>query len=238
VKPNMCNKWRCLIVLYSLMIGANVWAQEPKRETKTISLKHADAQTMVQILHPYRSKTGNIDWERNTNTITISDDPATISVMQKMIEKFDVKMPQLQITLKMLLAEKSDKPQPVPPELGSIAKQLSDVFNYNSFSVMDTAFITAEANKKSIMMVGGEKGYKVYLETSLIEGEGGSIRLKYELDKPRLMTTTEKGTQETLQTLVNTTVELKDGETAILGASKIDGDGKALISIVTMKIKK
>jgi hypothetical protein len=48
---------------------------------------------------------------------------------------------------------------------------------------------------------------------------------------------TGKQPQGIQHTVVRTTVEMKDGETAILGASKIDGEGKALITVVSMGMK-
>jgi hypothetical protein len=155
-----------------------------------------------------------------------------------MIQRFDVRTPQLQITVKLVQAERVEKAQPIPPELAGIAKQLGEVFSYNSFSIKDSAFIATEANREAKLTVAGEKGYAVKLATHLIEGETGTVRLEFKLDKVRQITDREKGILFVNDTLLATTVEMKDGETAILGASKIDGDNKALISVVTLKIKK
>jgi hypothetical protein len=148
-----------------------------------------------------------------------------VEVMLKMVKQFDVKPPQLQLSLRLVLATTGDEPTPVPRELKSVAAQLKEVFNYNRFSVLDKAFIRTEANQMSLLKVGGDKDYTVEVRTELVEGSKSAVRLRFHMWRT-----------QGRQNLIMTTVEIKDGETAILGASRINGEGKALITIVSMKM--
>jgi hypothetical protein len=79
------------------------------------------------------------------------------------------------------------------------------------------------------LQVGGETGYTVDVKAKMVEQGGDSVRLVFHLYK-------RIGAKLERKTLIATSVELKNGETAVLGASKINGSGKALITVVSMKL--
>jgi len=227
-----------LLATLVMLTASAARAEEPQLKKVTVVLKYADGMAIERILRPYLSKVGRVDFVEQNRTLSIVDEPGTVDVILKIVDRFDVRTPQLQIAVKLVQAERVDKAPPVPPELAGIAKQLGEVFSYNSFSIKDSAFIATEANRESMLTVAGESGYTVKLATHMIEGATGTVRLEFKLDKRRQTTDPVKGAVIYNDTLLATTVEMKDGETAILGASKIDGDNKALISVVTLKIKK
>ena len=191
---------------------------------ETVVLKHADGRALEQLLRPYLTKRGKITYQRQTRALTLVDEKPVVAVMLKMVERFDVKPRQIQFVLRLVEAEQAAKPGPVPDEIKPVAKQIREVLRYNHFKVVDQAFLAIEANQKSKLHVGGQNGYTMELDCQMVAGQKDSIRLKFHLYKSK-------------KTLIVTTVELKDGETAILGASRINGSGKALISVVSMKLK-
>lgn len=205
---------------------------------KTIVLRYADGRSVEQLLRPYLTKRGRVHYEHNTRALTMVDEQAVIDIMLKMIERFDVKPRQIQFVLRLVEADKADAPGPVPAEIRSVVKQIQEVLRYNQFKVVDQAFLAIEANRESKLQVGGQNGYTVELSTQMEEGRSDSVRLKFHLYRKEKVDSREKGPIFVRHTLVATTVEMTDGETAVLGASKINGNGKALITVVSMKLKK
>lgn len=204
---------------------------------ETVVLKYADGRALEQLLRPYLTKRGEVRYEQRTRAITLVDEKPVVEVMRKMIERFDVKPRQIQFVLRLVQAEQAAKPAPVPEEIRPVVKQIQEVLRYNQFKVVDQAFLAIEANRESKLQVGGEHGYQVELETEMVEGQADSVRLRFHLYRPEMIREPGKEVLNLRHTLVATTVELKDGETAVLGASKINGDGKALITVVSMKLK-
>jgi hypothetical protein len=202
----------------------------------TVNIRYADGNALESMLRPYLTKKGVVRYENRTRTLTLVDKPEVVDVMLKMVKQFDVKPPQLQFSVELVLAEKGGN-QSIPPELKPVAKQLKEVFNYNKFTVMDKAYISVEANQESRMKVGGENGYTVDMSTHMVQGEKSTVRLGFHLYNWEWIKRAGQQPHGIKHTVVSTTVEMKDGETAILGASMINGEGKALITVVSMKMK-
>jgi len=210
------------------------YGDELKRTT--VILKHADGHALERLLHPYLTKQGRVLYESRTRALTLVDEPAVVDIMLKMIDRFDVKPPQLRFTLQLVLAEDAPRAGPVPRELKPVARQLEEVFSYNKYTVMDKTYLAVEANQDSSMRLGGEKNYTVEMETHMVQGERKTVRVEFHLFRRDWIKHVEKGRVAIRNTLVRTTVEMKDGQTAILGASKINGEGKALITILGVQI--
>ena len=227
----------CAMAVLALASGALAGEKDENLKRVTIVLKYVDGRSMESLLQPYLTKRGRVRFENRTRALTMVDKPEVIDIMLKMIKRFDVKAPQVEFSLTLVLAKTvAGKPE-VPKELKSVSKQLKEVFNYNQFTIMDKAFISVEANNSTRQRVGGEKGYTVEMETQLIQGPKPTIRLEFHLFDLEVIKHIDKGVLNVEHTLIRTVVELKNGETAILGASKINGHGKALITIVNMKLK-
>jgi type II secretory pathway component GspD/PulD (secretin) len=204
---------------------------------ETVVLKYADGGALEQLLRPYLTKRGEIRYEHRTRALTLVDEKPVVVVMRKMIDRFDVKPRQIQFVLRLVQADQAASPAPIPDEIRPVVKQIQEVLRYNQFQVVDQAFLAIEANRESQLQVGGQHGYQVDLGTEMVEGKNDSVRLRFHLYRYEVLPELGKQGSRIKHTLVATTVELKDGETAVLGASKINGDGKALITVVSMKLK-
>jgi hypothetical protein len=191
---------------------------------KTVFLKYADGMALQRLLRNYLSPAGRIDFEDRTRALVVVDTEPVVELVLRSVAELDQKPLQARITLTLVQAETAANPTPIPVELKPVVAQLQGVFTYNQWSVLDKAFITTEAGQKSKLQLGGEQRLTVELIPERIQGETKVIRLAFKMYR-------DKDT-----TLVETSVELKDGELAVLGASRIDGVGKALITVVAAKL--
>jgi hypothetical protein len=236
----MCGRLMATFSLLAVMLaasGASAGARdEPNLKRVTVVIRYADGHALERLLNPYLTKYGRVQFESRTRALTVVDQPAVVDVMLKMVKQFDVRPPQLQLAVQLILAEKAG-PESIPGDLKAVAKQLKEVFSYKQYQIMDKAYITTEANGNSRMKIGGEEGYTVDIETHMVQGEKSTVRMEFHLYRWEWVKQTGKQPQGIQHTVVRTTVEMKDGETAILGASKIDGEGKALITVVSMGMK-
>ncbi|HOX47159.1 MAG TPA: pilus assembly protein N-terminal domain-containing protein [Myxococcota bacterium] len=191
---------------------------------KTVFLKYADGIALQRLLRNYLSPAGRIDFEDRTRALVVVDTEPVVELVLRSVAELDQKPLQARITLTLVQADTAANPTPIPAELKPVVAQLQGVFTYNQWSVLDKAFITTEAGQKSKLQLGGEHRLTVELVPERIQGETKVIRLAFKMYR-------DKDT-----TLVQTSVELKDGELAVLGASRIDGVGKALITVVAAKL--
>lgn len=228
----------CLMAAMLLLSGSTqARGDDAELKRVTVVIKYADGKALSQLLNPYLSKHGRVHFEQRTRAMTLVDEPAIVEVMLKMIKRFDLKPRQIQFVLRLIEADQADKPGKIPPEIQSVVKQIQQVLRYNRFSVLDQSFLAIEANRESSLQVGGENGYSVDMATEMVEQSGDSVRLRFHLYKRKQVAVRDTEAKFVRKTLIATTVELKDGETAVLGASKINGSGKALITVVSMKLK-
>jgi hypothetical protein len=194
---------------------------------QTFTLKYADPESLGRILEPYLTNKGILRVEPKTRTITLVDEQAVLDAAVKIIERFDVKPVQLQLLFRLVAATQVKEPAPVPADLQPIARQIQEIMRFNQFTAVDQAFLLTQGGAESTLHIGGEPGYTIYVTPEILEGDTGAVRLHVILAH-----------YHGNRSIIDTRVELRDGETVVLGASKIDGGDKALITVVNLKTRK
>ena len=110
----------CAMALF-ILAGSALADDRGKRDENlkrvTIVLKYADGHAMEQLLHPYLTKRGRVRFERRTRALTLVDGPEVVDIMLKMVKRFDVRAPQIEFSLTLVLAE-TVSGRPEVPESG------------------------------------------------------------------------------------------------------------------------
>lgn len=126
----------------------------------------------------------------------------------------------------MLIVKKENK-SAMPKELDSISKQLKNLFRYKNYELLDDASYMSLEDERCEFLIGkGE--YRARINSiDFLDVNGGLIKL----ERFELIGKIEKD----YLSIFNTTVNIPNGDTVILGASNVDASGKALIIAVTAK---
>jgi hypothetical protein len=198
----------------------------PVLETATFFVKHKPMPEIFHIVKPIVSKYGRII-HGGTESFTVTDDRNKLKEIKEIVHKFDIPQKQVWLEIRLILASSGKKQhQKMPKELETIAKQLKMLFRYQSYEILDDARVLAYEDKECFSLIGEGK-YQIKInKLEFQDVNGGLIKLdRFSLSREN-------------QNMLSTTVNIPNGDTVILGASNVDGGGKALITAVTARTLK
>ncbi len=174
----------------------------------------------------------NVSWD-SMNNLLISGDPSAVKTIEEEVGKLD--LPPVEFTLKLYLLRAADRGEADAEikDLAPVIEYLKGVVRYQSFSVMHTGILRMQERGEGRLTLGApQAAFHVLLVPSSADRESRTVRFG-EVDL-RQTWTTRSGQNESSQerTILHTSVQLKDGEVAVLGASRIDGEDEALVLVV------
>jgi len=190
-----------------------------------VKLKYTKASEVYDLLIPFRSKKGHILYSKKLNMITISDYPKNVERMLEVIKQCDVKPKQIEFKIWLIVAEVKEKPKSINiPGVNNIMRELKSLLRYNSYQLLDSSYLkTSEsAFPYSNIVIGGEYSFSLVIYELIFVKNDDNISFSIKLLKDK-------------KTLINSSLNLKNGETTVVGVSKMDGDNKGLILIITAK---
>ena len=206
--------------------------EEPELRRELVHLQHIRPHDAERVLRAFCSKYGDLDSNESLGTLTIVDQPALVGKMLDVLAEIDLPRAAWSFQI-LLIAAHADPGQTddfaALERLPDVADELMALFQYNVWEELDSAVIKTTDGTEAELRVSGEKGFHVRLEPHARGSE--SVEVEFHLYRPRTIVN-EGNTQVLFDTVVETTFETRPGDTTVVGASKLNGDDRALITIV------
>ncbi len=231
-----------MVILLMMMVATQTLSAAPipaeKSETpeKKITIRklhYINAHNARSILVNYCSRYGRIKYVKETNSIIIEDLPAFNAKLSKMLDQIDIKPKDITFTISIVSGykgpgskgeiEKSLQKDP-------IIKQLLQTLKYNSFKNLGTSIVTVQDNSRSQHRLA--ENLELQLKPMI---SADNIQLSLELLK---ILGYGKDNAPLKTNILRTRLSLKNNEKTVVGVSKLNGDDKALILIISGKINK
>lgn len=225
-------------------------APQPIRMRKeVVKVNYIDAIEAHQILSAYKSPRGRIQVQRNRNTLIIEDTPDFVDKLLSILKELDVTPLDLMFTVDVILGSTEEEPGDPIPGSDRLLKELKGLLKYKHFSRLDTTMIKIQDNGRSAQRMGGQ-GIGLQLELyprHIKDGskDGFQVELSLRQTTRRHRRKDEQGNWEYIglpmeksQSLLQTTLSLKDGERSVVGVSKLNGGDTALILVIEGKVIK
>ena len=191
---------------------------------KTFNFNYISGKVAASMVEGLMSREGKLV-AGGDNTISILDTEACLNQIQKKLEEIDLPPKQIWLEVQLILASPRANGQDLPDELSHIKKQLTSLFKYKDYYLLDDARIMAYQNQPCSFVVG-QGGYRVQIKkVEYHDIQKGLIKLQH----------FDLKSEELNQYVLNTSVNIQNGNTVILGASNVDASGQALITVVTAK---
>lgn len=236
----------CLLAVLALafafptvaVAGDEAAARRGDVETRTevVTVKHIEAHQAQQVLRPFSSRdVGRLDSNDELSLLTIVDRPALVARMLEVLAEIDRPRAQLKLDVYLVVAgPKVRAGTPPGPELDAVLDELRNLFAYDTYSVMDRGTILMTAGQEASLQVGGSEGWQLDVTSREQGTEGDRFGLNVHLYKS--WEVEGSGGVFKRDTIVSTSLEVKDGQTSVVGASKLDGDDRALITILRTRV--
>lgn len=207
-------------------------SEQPELAHEIVHLQHIQPRDAEHALRPFVSRWGQLDANASLGTLTIVDEAALVRKMMEVLAEIDVPRQGWIFHIWLVLAEEDPSRGPDAGPLNQmpeVAEELTTLFQYNVYSELDSTLLEVTDGHMANLHLGGDPGYQV----ELVPHARGVDRVSvdFHLYKPR---TIVKGADVTQvrNTIVATNFEAKPGDTTVVGASRLDGGEKALITIV------
>lgn len=223
--------WPALLVFLFVLCFSVVQAEEALL-TRAFVVKFKKVDEVASLVNPLLSQKGAVTLQPSLHTVIVQDYETNLRQIEMTIAGFDVPPLSAEISVKLIRATKGQAQQPISDEIKSMAK-IGDVLRFTDYSLLDTGTIRFQEGESSQLVLADI--YQVSFLADVIQGSDGVIRLKsFQLRKHKKET---KGRGAWVPVL-SLTLNLRDGETLVLGASRFEASDQALLIILSGKVKR
>ncbi|HSP35205.1 MAG TPA: secretin N-terminal domain-containing protein [Thermoanaerobaculia bacterium] len=211
-----------LAVCGAAFAGDDAAAAQKTLSVKTYQFKHKDASKAADVLKTLVSAEGSISIQPSANSIVITDRPENMKAITAALEKYDTAPQAFKLSVRLVSASRGEARR--PDELKDIAPSLS-MLPYNAFEALGSANVDGREGEPGVVDLAS--GYRADFKFGDYDPSSDSVKIS------DLKIAKFQGDQLT-QILKATTMNLKLGQTVILGAGKPQGQ-KALILVISAR---
>ncbi len=252
-----------MTVLLLLFCAPPVTAQEVNREPVVLKMTWIDAQQMVQLLELFFH--GRIYANEALNSIAFFGSDEEKALIEEFVKRYDVAPAGLEFQFYVLRASTGGEGlrDGVPDFVRKVLREVGALTRFSSFELIDSPVIRAREGRKTNISGQGPLAYEIGLNPKLVvrEGQTRSIRVddcrvQYRLlrgytvgdqvvDAAKAEAEMEKqGVQYVVKPIyktagLQTSFVIGDGETVVLGASRMPAkqdEDWAIITVVTARL--
>ncbi|MBN1274563.1 MAG: hypothetical protein JXB26_20060 [Candidatus Aminicenantes bacterium] len=213
--------------------------KRPELFKKIIKVNYIDLNEAHRILRPFVSPWGRMEVLRDRGILIIDDTSDSLAKMISILEEIDKAPLDLQFHIELIMGMAGDEGGKVDKELMSdpVIKELRTLLKYKSFQLLDSSLIKVQDGYYSNQRMGGEGiSLKLRLRPRYIK-EDKKDTFRVDLGLSHFQGYKPDGNERTA-TLIDTVLNLEDGQRTVVGVSKLNGGDKALILIISGKVLK
>lgn len=188
----------------------------------SFKLRHKAPERAAAIIEPLMSSDGTVSIQPSTRTLVVSDRGENMKSIVTALERFDSPPQQFSLVIKLVAASRASNAAPVAADLKEVAAKLGGVLRFNNFEKLGELRVAA---REGSPVVGQELSPAYRADFRIGEYDPASDTIKVE--EFQLL----RGGEGQLSPVLKTTLNLKIGQTVVLGASRDAQSQKALMIV-------
>jgi len=228
------------LALIAMPTLAQVGQDPRERIQKLVTLKYADPQSIINLLHDF-----GVDMREDSRmkVIALSGQRDRVTTAEDAIKQLDVPAAgQKDVDLTVYFVVASDQANvsgsPIPKELESTIATLKGTFPFKSYVMLDVLALRTRAgvNAGTSGQLTGGRLTEFHVRSASLEGDGSMIRLDNLHAGLRVPVGSGEKTNY-LDTGVSTdVVDVKEGQKLVVGRSSLNGPDMALFLVLIAKV--
>ena len=230
MKKNESRSLRPILIFFFAFMIAGMAIADEQLLTKAFTVKFKKMDEVASIVNELLSDKGAVTMQPKLHTLIVQDYEKNLRQIETAIAAYDTAPPSVEITVKLIRASKTSEAGAVSDEIKNMAK-IGEVLNFNQYDLLDSGLIQSEEGHDSVLALAGE--YQLSFNPDVIQEGKGIIRLKNLQLKKRKK---ENG-KEVFTPLISVTVNLRNNETLVLGASRFEESAHALLIVLRGTLK-
>lgn len=224
------------VLLLVALTAGSAPAQEaatPQNVAEAVAVRYLGAQNAVAILTPMLSLTGRIHANDQVQVVTLVDTRARVERMLELLAELDRPRANLEVTCFVIVAGQSSPEAGTMPfeEVRAIMTELRRTLAYEEYHLAERGAIRLTAGDVGQLQLGGAAGWRLSLNSSVRYADDDSFGLTISVHRE----TSAEASDGPSGTVVFTTVEMLDGQTAAIGVSSLE-DGRALVTLLRLRV--
>jgi hypothetical protein len=232
-------------------VASHDWEQETKTaqaermgiaptalRKEIVKLKYVRAEQIVTLLRPYFSNYGTVQFQNSLpSVLSLSDTPENVEKILAAIRELDVKAPDVQYTIQLVLGSETDAATDTELQGDPIVKELRKLLRFKGYTLLDTTLMRTVNGRDALVKFGPKAEFELYLRPDVAgDAKAAAIETRVRLRQTQAKQTEPNVSKIEIATLIESTLNVKSGERTVVGVSKLDGGGKGLILIISAKI--
>jgi hypothetical protein len=198
-----------------------------KLAVRTFQFKNKDADKAAAAIKSLMSAEGSLSIQPSTNSLVVTDHAENLKQIVAALGSFDAPSKPIKLVIRLVSAGRDGNGR-VPTELQDIAPKLA-MLRFNSLEAIGDADVEGNEGQAALIDVGGS--YRVEWKFGEYDAASDSIKIA-DLHLSKLGGGAQK---DQLTSLLKTSLNLKLGQTIVLGASKLPQSQRALMIVLLAK---
>jgi len=217
-----------LVLCACLFVSASAIA-EPRQpgqalSVRTFTFKYKEADKAAAIIRPLMSADGTISLQPGSKTLGVTDHAENMRAIAKALAEFDTEAQPFRLSIRIVSAARVENAGRVPDDLKDVAAKVA-LMRFNSFTREGEANVQGKEGDNGLIDM--QTGYRADFKFGEYDPASDSIKIN-DLHVSRVQ-------KEQLASLVTTSLNLRIGQTYILGAAKSPESKRALMIVLVAR---
>ena len=210
------------------LVALPLFAAE-EASVRVFVLKYKRVEEAALLIRPHLSESASITLTQRLNAMTITDREANLKTVAKVLAEFDAPPRGFDFAVKLIRARADVPAGSIEKEIGGLGAKLKSMFQFNDYSLIDSAVIKGTEGRPISYRLGEE-----YVLTFSIGPVGSGDEL---LLSPIALSRLKRNDQGRMVTvpLYRASVPVALNQTLVLGASRDETSKNALILILLVQ---
>lgn len=215
-------------VAAALALFGAVELSAQQQEVRVFQLRFRAVRDAATLVEPLLSPEGSLLLQPRLNTLTVRDRRDALEHVAQALASWDVAPASYALRIRLLMASTAPAtPGPASPLVSGIGAEMSKLFHYTSYQEVDTLAITASDGSPVEAALGDRYTMRFLLRAVPQDSE----RLQLTQLELSRRDKADDGS-EILRPLLRSTVSLRLGQIAILGAARSETASQALLLVL------
>ena len=139
-----------LFGLILILVFVGVLFADEALLTKAFPIKHRKVEEAASVVNPLLSEKGAVTMQPHIKTLVVQDYEKNLRQVETALNEFDTPPPFVEVSVKLVLARKTENPPAVSQDIKDIGK-VGEVLRFNNYQLLDDAVITSEEGKPATL---------------------------------------------------------------------------------------
>jgi hypothetical protein len=220
---------RILTALCAFLLVCGVAMAEPREPgqaltVRTFTFKHKEADKAAAAIKTLLSAEGSMSIQPSTNALVVTDHPDRVAAIAKMLADFDAAAQPFKLSVRIVAASRAQGAAQIPGDLKDLKPWLS-VLPYQAFEKLGEADVQGKEGEPGLVDI--TNGYRADFKFGDYDPASDSIKIS-DLQISKVQ-------KDQLTSLLKTTLNLRLGQTYLVGAARAPESKRALMIVLVAR---